>query len=76
MQGQVIGARKAAIAISALEGFGSSVLAIVTSQFIAPCETPFTAFPRALVGLLTYNDRESYMVFNKNARKPGLLFIK
>lgn len=37
----------------ALERFGTSVFAVVPRQFVASCETPFTAFPGAFVRLLT-----------------------
>lgn len=59
VQGQMIRTWEAAITIAALEGFCSCVFAIMTCKLIAPCKSPFTALPRALVGLLTCNDRNS-----------------
>ncbi len=41
------------VAVVALERFGTSVFAVVPRQFVASCETPFTAFPGAFVRLLT-----------------------
>lgn len=41
------------VAVVALERFGTSVFAVVPCQFVASCETPFTAFPGAFVRLLT-----------------------
>lgn len=41
------------VAMVALERFGTSVFAVVPRQFVASCETPFTAFPGAFVRLLT-----------------------
>lgn len=53
VQRQVVGAREAAVADGALEGLGARVLAVVTRELVRPREPPVTAFPRALVGLLT-----------------------
>lgn len=53
MQGEMIGAREAAAAHSALEGFGSGVLPEVTRQLIGTCEPPVAALPRAPIRLLT-----------------------
>lgn len=54
VEGQVIGAGEAPVADGALEGLGPRVLPIVARQFIRAGEPPVAAFPRALVGLLTW----------------------
>lgn len=59
VQGQMIRTWEAAITIAALERFCSCVFAIMTCKLIAPCKSPFAALPRALVGLLTCNERNS-----------------
>lgn len=53
MQGQVVGAREAAAARDALEGFGSSVFPVVSGQLIGPGEAPVAVLPRAAVRLLS-----------------------
>lgn len=53
VQGQMVWAREAAIAVMALEWFSTSVFAVVTRQLIRPCKPPFTALPRATVWLLS-----------------------
>lgn len=52
VQGQVVGAREAAAAGDALEGFGSGVFPVVSGQLVRPGEAPVAALPRALVRLL------------------------
>lgn len=49
----MIGAREAAAAHGALEGFGSRVFPEVTRQLIGTSEPPVTALPRAPIRLLT-----------------------
>lgn len=53
VQGQVIGAREAAIAVRAFERLGARVLAVVAREFIGTREPPLASLPRALVRLLT-----------------------
>lgn len=53
VQRQVVGAREAAVAHSALKGLGARVLAVMACELVGACEAPVAAFPRALVGLLT-----------------------
>ena len=57
MQGQVIRAREAALAVDALERLGARVLAIVARQFVAARKSPQTALPRAVVRLLNCRTR-------------------
>ncbi len=45
MQGEMIGAREAAAAHGALEGFGSRVFPEVTSQLIGTSKLPIAALP-------------------------------
>lgn len=45
VQGEVIGAREAALAIRALERLGSGVFAVMTCQLVGTCELPRAAFP-------------------------------
>lgn len=49
VQGQVVRPGKAPVAVSALERFCARVLPVVARQFVAACETPLTALPRAFV---------------------------
>lgn len=61
MQGQVVGAAEAPVAVAALERLGARVLAIVAGQLVAACEPPLAALPRALVRLFTWNkQRKNY----------------
>ena len=53
MQGEVVGAREAALAVDAFERLGAGVFAVVARQFVAAREPPLAALPRALVRLLT-----------------------
>lgn len=52
VQGQMIGAGKAAVAHPALERLGPCVLSVVTGQLVRAREPPVAAFPGALVRLL------------------------
>lgn len=45
MKSQVIGAREAALAVTALERLAPRVLSEMTSQFIRSRESPLAAFP-------------------------------
>lgn len=53
VQGKVIGAREGAIAVRALERLHARVLPKVTGQLIGAGELPRTAFPHALIRLLS-----------------------
>lgn len=53
MQGQVVGAGEAAVAVRAAEGFDACVLAEVPRQLVRAGELPGAAFPGAFVGLLS-----------------------
>lgn len=53
VQSEVIGAREGAITVRALEWLYSRVLPKVTGQLIRAGELPRTAFPHALIGLLS-----------------------
>ena len=53
VEGEVVGAREAAIAVHALERLGARVLAVVARQLVGAREPPLAALPRALVRLLT-----------------------
>ena len=53
VQGQVIRTWKTAIAMNTFERLGTSVFAIMASQFVTSGESPLTSFPRTLVRLLT-----------------------
>lgn len=59
VQGQMIGAGKAAVAHPALERLGPCVLPVVTGQLVRAREPPVAAFPGALVGLLTYERKKA-----------------
>lgn len=59
VEGQVVRAGEAAVAVAALEGLDSGVLAVVARQFVRASELPRAAFPRAQVGLLTYRGRNN-----------------
>lgn len=56
MQSQVIRAAEAAITVTALERFGSGVLAVVAGQFVGTGEPPFAALPGALVRFFSWNN--------------------
>ena len=53
VQGQVVGAREAAVAHPALERLGPGVLPVVAGQLVRAREPPVTALPGALVRLFT-----------------------
>lgn len=57
MQCQVIRTAEAAITVTALEGFGSGVLAVVAGEFVGTCEPPFAALPGALVWFFSWNKK-------------------
>lgn len=52
VQRQVVGAREAAAAGDALEGFGSGVFPVVPGELVRSGEAPVAALPRAAVRLL------------------------
>lgn len=58
VQSQVIGAREAAVAHGALEGFSPGVLPVVARQFVWARKSPIAALPRALVRFFTWNQTE------------------
>lgn len=58
VQCKMITTWEAAFTVTALEWFRACVFSIVSSEFVASCETPFASFPGALVGLFTCNWRE------------------
>lgn len=58
VQGQVVGAREAAAAGDALEGFGSGVFPVVSGELVRPGEAPVAALPCAAVRLLTCEEEE------------------
>ena len=45
MEGQVIGAREASLAMYTFERFGAGVFAIVARQFVAASKSPLAALP-------------------------------
>lgn len=45
------------VTVVALKRFSAGVFAVVPRQLVAPGESPFAAFPRALVRLLTCGRR-------------------
>ena len=53
MEGQVIGAREASLAMYTFERFGAGVFAIVARQFVAASKSPLAALPWTLVRLFT-----------------------
>lgn len=53
VQGEVVRAREAAVAMIALERFRTCVFPVMTGQLVRPCEPPLAALPRTLVRLLT-----------------------
>jgi len=59
VQGQVVGAGEAAVAVRAAEGFDARVLAEMPGQLIGAGELPGAALPGALVGLLACGERGS-----------------
>lgn len=68
VQGQVVGAREAAAAGDALEGFGPGVLPVVSGELIRSGETPVAVLPCTTVRLLTCRTEESvlYRTFSSN----------
>ncbi len=60
MQGEMIGAREAAAAHGALEGFGSRVFPEVTSQLIGTSKPPIAALPQAPIRLLTWTQNTMF----------------
>lgn len=65
VQGQVVGAGEAAVAVRAAEGLDARVLAEMPGQLIGTGELPGAALPGTLVGLLACGERGS-------ARKRGV----
>lgn len=57
VQCKMITTWEAAFTVTALEGLRACVFSIMSSEFVASCETPFASFPGALVGLFTCNLR-------------------
>lgn len=53
VQREMVTAREAPVAVATFKGLSSSVLTVMPGQLIASCETPFTSFPGAFVGLFT-----------------------
>lgn len=53
VQGEVIAAREAPVAVPALERLGPGVFAIVPGQLVRAGESPLAALPAALVWLLS-----------------------
>jgi hypothetical protein len=83
VQGQVIRTWKTAIAMNTFERLGTSVFAIMASQFVTSGESPLTSFPRTLVRFLTceetQNKKETFHSFaSKNtagqARRDSKFF--
>lgn len=58
VQGQVVGAREAAAAGDALEGFGPGVFPVVPGQLVGPGEAPVAVVPRAAVRFLPWRRTE------------------
>ena len=52
VEGEVVGARKAAVTMPALERLGPRVLAVVAGELVAAREAPLAPLPRATVRLL------------------------
>lgn len=55
----MIAAREASVAMSTLERFRASVLAIVARQLVGTRESPLATLPAALIRLLSWNEIES-----------------
>ena len=53
VQGQVVRAGEAAVAVGALEGLDARVLPVMPGQLVRARKLPRTAIPRALVRFLT-----------------------
>lgn len=52
VEGQVVAAGEASVAVPALERFRAGVLAVVARQFVGAREPPLAALPATLVRLL------------------------
>lgn len=61
VQGQVVGAREAAAAGDALEGFSPGVFPVVSGKFVRPGEAPVAVFPGTAVRLLTWRRDQERM---------------
>lgn len=57
VQGQVVRAAEAAVAVAALERPRPRVLAVVARQLVGAGEPPLAADPRATVWFFTWNKR-------------------
>lgn len=57
VQSQMVASAEAAIAVAALEGFSSSVFAVMASQLVRSCESPFAALPWAFVGFFSWKNK-------------------
>lgn len=67
VQGQVVGAGKAALAVGTLERFHSRVLAKVSRQLVGPGKLPCAAFPHALVRFLACGNTFTVQGKKKNS---------
>jgi hypothetical protein len=56
VEGEMIAAREATVAVPALEGLGSGVFAIVAREFVRAGESPLAALPAALVRLFSWKN--------------------
>ena len=72
VESQMVGAGEGAVAVDALERFGTRVLAVVAGQFVRTGEPPLAAFPRALVRFFTCHQKEK----KKNGLSLDLEFIQ
>lgn len=52
---EVVGAREAALAVAAAEGFRARVFAVMPGQLVRAGETPFATVPRTFVGFFAWN---------------------
>lgn len=59
VQREVVGAGEAAVAHHALERLGTRVLSVVAGQLVRPGKPPVAALPGTLVGLLTWDKKET-----------------
>ena len=49
VEGEVVGASKRAVAVEALEGPGTGVLAVVSRELVGASKAPLTPFPRTSI---------------------------
>lgn len=75
VEGQMVRAAEATVAVAALEGLRPGVLPVVAGQFVGSREPPLATFPRTLVRLFTWNETKQ-TIYSNILHQKNLLFDK